>query len=521
MGLGRGFASGLLAGTQAAKSWVDMYNMAQDRADRNAMRDEMKSVMDTSPTQTQAFSDDQALQIKQAGEYDQPITQGLTPGSVDIWAKDGMGPAQTLTPTSSYSFMGKSYDTMPTEAQIDRAKGKALGTVLAQHGYAAEGLRVRSDTGKIYDQEQAQADEELKRRNMDAFTTESKDALVALTNKNLAPLRKIYDRIVGNSGFATMSDTGDVTFNTGQDQPPVTVPPMVFLNMAHNMMGASRTGDPVEGYTTLMQGVQEQQNRGLTLQHNKKRDDWEERKVKVLEQNATTQEQYRLDQIKARNDQNAANAAYKQYLMDNGGGLGGRGGSGSGSAANRELAAKYGQQFMTATPFETAQITGLQKQLDSGAIDHERFVALAKPIFDTVQTRYDVGATRSRYQSMPEGERDAWLLKSGLSPDVMSQIAGKPMRAAAPASAQGTAPAQQGGLRTSSGVAPQAPVHRSPQSAAAESIRTAMRATEEEIARLREPTPRRWTESGDKEARIRELQTHLARLHNMQGRTLP
>lgn len=153
MGMGRGFASGLLAGAQAARMGVDLFNQQKDRDAAEAMKQEASNAMAAQPEQSQGFTAEQGDQLRAAAES----------GQYDI-GYDENAKAYTVTPKSDPSqtgniamqgvtdFLGQRQAGNMSPNQINQLRSKAITNAVAKFN-PIEGMRMQRESAR-FDREQ-------------------------------------------------------------------------------------------------------------------------------------------------------------------------------------------------------------------------------------------------------------------------------------------------------------------------------------------------------------------------------
>lgn len=119
MALGRGFASGFLMGMQGARTGLDVYNQAKQRQ-------ELEEIANAQTTELAPVAD-------------------VTYAPIE----DGTPAVGTVTDTApkQFSLLGKTYDTAPTDAQINSARTMAMAGVLKKTN-PLEGLRMEQQAAQ-------------------------------------------------------------------------------------------------------------------------------------------------------------------------------------------------------------------------------------------------------------------------------------------------------------------------------------------------------------------------------------
>lgn len=127
-----GFASGLLAGTNAARGWVDTYNQATDRARADEQREQRQAIMNAQPEQVQGFTPAQGQQLEKAAQQGAQIGWDADSGSYTI-QQPGTEPGaegtamQLVSPKQTTHFLGNVTEGAMSPAQTMQARYAALG----------------------------------------------------------------------------------------------------------------------------------------------------------------------------------------------------------------------------------------------------------------------------------------------------------------------------------------------------------------------------------------------------------
>lgn len=144
-----GFAAGFLAGSQAARNGIDVYNQAKDRERLEKKQAELEGVANAKPEESQGFTAEQGAQLEaaaQSGQYDIGIKY-KDDGSFDSYtATPKADPTQTgnVAMQGVTDFMGQRTAGSMSSDQISNARQNAAADVIGKYD-PQEGMRMRRE----------------------------------------------------------------------------------------------------------------------------------------------------------------------------------------------------------------------------------------------------------------------------------------------------------------------------------------------------------------------------------------
>ena len=140
-----GWASGFSAGSQMGRSIVDAYQNSKDYEDKQKRKEEIAAIVAAQPDQQTALTE---TNVPANMTYDSD-TGTYVPSLASVVANQGTDTPEsapqlpTFGAKTTTNFLGKSYDTAPTDAAIAGARQQAMAGVMEKYGDPEAAVRYR------------------------------------------------------------------------------------------------------------------------------------------------------------------------------------------------------------------------------------------------------------------------------------------------------------------------------------------------------------------------------------------